>query len=396
MGGSMMSEVYENNNDAGLFSLAITNNSPVQAPIISSYNDHIRPLLDTVDRLRNLNVMKEGIQLPTIVVVGDQSSGKSSVLESLAGISLPRAADTICTRVPLVMRLQRSSSPEPKICLKYGDKSYSTDEEHITEDICTATEAIAGKFSIKTKYTPLELYVRRQSVPDLTMVDLPGITRNPVKDQPEDLYEQVSAMIKKHIEPQESIILNVLAATCDFSTSCRRLISKIKEQSVTRVIEMEKLTEYTCNPEYTTVCTQKIAAQANFVNAVSSNQSSLTLAGFGTVSITHLRKYPSQLLHQAFDMKVSMTAYWSIVVRRIVDSFTLYLQFTVKNLVNSQFQKEIVGELGGGGDVEKMLDESPSVACKREKLKNSIKLLKESKEAVAAVLDQNHGQGYRY
>ena len=126
--------------------------------------------------------------------------------------------------------------------------------------------------------------------------------------------------------------------------ACRRLISKIKEQSVTRVIEMEKLTEYTCNPEYTTVCTQKIAAQANFVNALSSNQSSLTLAGFGTVSITHLRKYPSQLLHQAFDMKVSMTAYWSIVVRRIVDSVTLYLQFTVKNLINSQFQKEIVGE----------------------------------------------------
>ncbi|CAN7132895.1 unnamed protein product [Brassica rapa subsp. narinosa] len=343
MGGSMMSEVCDNNIDAGLSSLAITNNVPIQAPIVSSYNDHIRPLLDTVDRLRNLNVMKEGIQLPTIVVAGDQSSGKSSVLESLAGISLPRAADKICTRVPLGMRLQRSSSPEPKIWLKYGDKSYSTDEEHITEDICKATEAIAGTGE-GVSDTPLELYVRRQSVPDLTMVDLPGITRNPVNDQPEDIYEQVSAMIKKYIEPQESIILNVLAATCDFSTSCRRLISKIKEQSVTRVIEMEKLTEYTCNPEYTTVCTQKIAAQANFVNALSSNQSSLTLAGFGTVSITHLRKYPSQLLHQAFDMKVSMTAYWSIVVRRIVDSVTLYLQFTVKNLINSQFQKEIVGE----------------------------------------------------
>ena len=142
----MMSEVCDNNIDAGLSSLAITNNVPIQAPIVSSYNDHIRPLLDTVDRLRNLNVMKEGIQLSTIVVAGDQSSGKSSVLESLAGISLPRAADKICTRVPLVMRLQRSSSPEPKIWLKYGDKSYSTDEEHITEDICKATEAIAGKF----------------------------------------------------------------------------------------------------------------------------------------------------------------------------------------------------------------------------------------------------------
>ncbi|KAJ0247441.1 Dynamin central domain-containing protein [Hirschfeldia incana] len=671
MGGSMMSEAYENNIDAGLSSLAITNTSPyhnvpVQAPIISSYNDQIRPLLDTIDRLRNLNVMKEGIQLPTIVVVGDQSSGKSSVLESLAGISLPRDIG-ICTRVPLVMRLQRSSNPEPEIWLEYGgNKHVPTDEEHITKDICIATEAIAGAGK-GVSDTPIELYVRSQSVPDLTMVDLPGITRNPVNGQPEDIYEQVSAMIKKHIEPQETIILNVLAAGNDFSTyesirmskqvdkkgertlavvtkadvqpqgllqkvtaddvniglgyvcvrnrlgdetyqearekeeelfktnpwlskidksiigipvlakrlveiqatmitrclpeivkkidekldksvlelsnlpavitcereawmtftgiirsvesllklliiqgdlsqypddpnmrcsarladmlikfssdlqfqvgteflmdeikvleesksiglpnfipesallaiiaqrvdairakpvefmreiwdylevvissvinkssenfsqiqpsiqrASRRLISKIKEHSVTRVIEMvemEKMMEYTCNPEYTTVRTQKIASQANFVNAVTSNQGTYTLAGFGTFPITHLRKYPAQLLHRAFDLKMSITAYWPIVVRRIVDSVALHLQFTVKNLVNSQFQKEVAGELGGGGDVEKMLHESPSVASKRKKLKDSIKLLKESKEAVAGVLDQNLGHAYHY
>ncbi|MFQ6649013.1 hypothetical protein Gotur_022207 [Gossypium turneri] len=54
-------------------------------------------------------VMKEGIQLPTIVVVGDQSSGKSSVLESLAGVNLPRSQG-ICTRVPLIIRLVQGQS----------------------------------------------------------------------------------------------------------------------------------------------------------------------------------------------------------------------------------------------------------------------------------------------
>ena len=80
------------------------------APIIASYNDHIRPLLDAVDSLRDLMITKEGIQLPTIVVVGDQLSGKSSVLESLAGINLPCGLG-ICTRVPLIMRLQHQPLP---------------------------------------------------------------------------------------------------------------------------------------------------------------------------------------------------------------------------------------------------------------------------------------------
>uniref|UniRef100_A0A2N9HXV6 Dynamin GTPase domain-containing protein n=1 Tax=Fagus sylvatica TaxID=28930 RepID=A0A2N9HXV6_FAGSY len=96
------------------------------APIIAFYNDRIRPLLDAVDSLRDLKITEEDIQLPTIVVVGDQSSGKSSVLESLAGINLPRGLD----------------------------------------------KGISG--------TPLTLEVRKNGVPDLTMVDLPGITRVPV------------------------------------------------------------------------------------------------------------------------------------------------------------------------------------------------------------------------
>ncbi|KAL8155603.1 hypothetical protein AgCh_000843 [Apium graveolens] len=91
------------------------------APIVSSYNERIRPLLDAIDKLRNLKVMQEGIQLPTIVVVGDQSSGKSSVLESLAGISLPRGQG-ICTRVPLIMRLHHHSKDESELHLEYCGK----------------------------------------------------------------------------------------------------------------------------------------------------------------------------------------------------------------------------------------------------------------------------------
>lgn len=82
------------------------------------HHARIRPLLNAVDQLRILfnnnssNSVDDSsinIPLPTIVVVGDQSSGKSSVLEAISGIDLPRNVD-ICTRVPLIMRLVNSCS----------------------------------------------------------------------------------------------------------------------------------------------------------------------------------------------------------------------------------------------------------------------------------------------
>ncbi|KAI6684389.1 hypothetical protein NL676_030302 [Syzygium grande] len=186
-------------------------------PLAASYNDQIRPLLDAIDRLRNLMVMKEGIQLPTIVVVGDQSSGKSSVLESLAGINLPRGQG-ICTRVPLIMRLQDNPHADrPELYLEFNGKVVPTDEDNISKAINDATDEIAGHGK-GVSNAPLTLVIKKDGVPDLTMVDLPGITRVPVHGQPENIYEQISEMIMEYIRPEESIILNVLSATVDFST----------------------------------------------------------------------------------------------------------------------------------------------------------------------------------
>ncbi|KAI4369334.1 hypothetical protein MLD38_017783 [Melastoma candidum] len=68
-----------------------------------------------------------GIQLPTIVVVGDQSSGKSSILESLA--SLPWGQEN-CTRVPLIMRLQNHRCDLPQLYLEFNGKVVRSDEEN--------------------------------------------------------------------------------------------------------------------------------------------------------------------------------------------------------------------------------------------------------------------------
>ncbi|KAA8538906.1 hypothetical protein F0562_025598 [Nyssa sinensis] len=612
----------------------------VHAPLVTSFNDRIRPLLDAVDKLRHLKVMQEGIQLPTIVVVGDQSSGKSSVLESLAGINLPRGQG-ICTRVPLIMRLQHHPDPHPELFLEFFGKTVPTDETNISNAINDATNEIAGGGK-GISNTPLTLVVKKNGVPDLTMVDLPGITRVPVHGQPDDIYEQISGIIMEYIKPEESIILNVLSATVDFPTcesirmsqrvdktglrtlavvtkadkapegllekvtaddvniglgyvcvrnrigdesyedarmeeaklfdthpllskidksmvsipvlaqklvqiqatiiskclpeivrkigdklnmniselkkmpkhlssvtdamtaflqiigsskeslrkilvrgefeeypdekrmhctarlaemlnqysvelqtgaendssekflmeeitvleeakgiglpnflprtafltilqrkvkaisgtpidfvaksSTRRaaqnLIAKMKERStqvVTDIVEMEKLTDYTCDPEYMMVW-RKLMENQNAFNTVMNNNynpSNILMEGFGEIDVGHLRPYPN-VRDEAFDLKMRITAYWKIVLKRLVDCMALHLLFSIQMLVNKDMEREIVNEVMGcgGGGVEQMLEESPSVAGKRERLKKSIKLLKESKEVVAKIIDR--------
>ncbi|GES63822.1 dynamin GTPase [Aspergillus terreus] len=66
-------------------------------------------LLDAIDTLRHFKQKGLDLPVPQIVVLGDQSSGKSSVLESLARISLP-VGTGLCTRFPIELVLRNGSS----------------------------------------------------------------------------------------------------------------------------------------------------------------------------------------------------------------------------------------------------------------------------------------------
>ena len=195
------------------------------------FGNEIRPMLDVVNKIRVLGMTEENIQLPTIVVVGDQSSGKSSVLESLAGITLPRGQG-IATRVPLVLRLQScKSDAESAITMEYdvpdvtspATLKFSSNlmsieidgEEEIEKAINEATDILAGG-NKNVCDAPISLLIRKPGAPDLTMVDLPGITRVAVHGQPLDIEQQIQKMIMKYITPSASIILNVISAQVCF------------------------------------------------------------------------------------------------------------------------------------------------------------------------------------
>ncbi|TKS65634.1 Mx Interferon-inducible [Collichthys lucidus] len=182
------------------------------------YEEKVRPCIDLIDSLRSLGVEKD-LALPAIAVIGDQSSGKSSVLEALSGVSLPRGSG-IVTRCPLELKMKRRKEGEEW----YGKISYQGDEEEIEdpadveEKIREAQNEMAGPGSgISEDLISLE--IASPDVPDLTLIDLPGIARVAVKGQPENIGEQIKRLIQKFIKKQETISLVVVPCNVDIATT---------------------------------------------------------------------------------------------------------------------------------------------------------------------------------
>ncbi|XP_054708180.1 dynamin-1-like protein [Uloborus diversus] len=174
----------------------------------------------------------DSIQLPQIVVVGTQSSGKSSVLESLVGRDfLPRGAG-IVTRRPLVLQLIYApkddtsvrSAEEGTLHLEEWGKFLHTKSKIFSnfDDIRTEIENETERMSGSNKGIcpePINLKIYSPHVVNLTLVDLPGITKVPVGDQPEDIEIQIRQLILQHVSNPNAIILAVTPANTDFATS---------------------------------------------------------------------------------------------------------------------------------------------------------------------------------
>uniref|UniRef100_A0A8C9ZNF2 Dynamin-1-like protein n=1 Tax=Sander lucioperca TaxID=283035 RepID=A0A8C9ZNF2_SANLU len=188
-------------------------------------------LIPVVNKLQDVfnTVGTDIIQLPQIVVVGTQSSGKSSVLESLVGRDVLPRGTGIVTRRPLILQLvhiepedRRKTSEENGIdgeewgkFLHTKNKIY-TDFEEIRQEIEAETQRISGNQKFNE---PIHLRIFSPHVVNLTLVDLPGITKVPVGDQPKDIELQIRELIFKYIFNPNSIILAVTAANTDMATS---------------------------------------------------------------------------------------------------------------------------------------------------------------------------------
>ncbi|XP_068174539.1 dynamin 3a isoform X2 [Antennarius striatus] len=157
------------------------------------------------------------LRLPQIAVVGGQSTGKSSVLESFVGRDfLPRGSG-IVTRRPLILQLLHCNAGEYGEFFHCSRKKFK-DFNEIRKEIEAETQRLTGSNKCISP-VPINLRIHSPHVLNLTLVDLPGITKVPVGDQPADIEYQIRDMIMQYICKANCLILAVTPANTDLANS---------------------------------------------------------------------------------------------------------------------------------------------------------------------------------
>uniref|UniRef100_F6T3W6 Dynamin-2 n=1 Tax=Monodelphis domestica TaxID=13616 RepID=F6T3W6_MONDO len=189
-------------------------------------NRGMEDLIPLVNRLQDAFSaigQNANLDLPQIAVVGGQSAGKSSVLENFVGRDfLPRGSG-IVTRRPLVLQLVNATTEYAEFLHCKGKKF--TDFEEVRLEIEAETDRVTGS-NKGISAVPINLRVYSPHVLNLTLVDLPGMTKVPVGDQPPDIEFQIRDMLMQFVTKENCLILAVSPANSDLANSDALKIAK--------------------------------------------------------------------------------------------------------------------------------------------------------------------------
>ncbi|CCE80340.1 Piso0_003456 [Millerozyma farinosa CBS 7064] len=216
----------------------------------------LQDLIPVVNKLQDIVTTTQlaDLDLPILAVVGSQSCGKSSVLENIVGKDfLPRGTG-IVTRRPLVLQLINIKDDDSLIDDSFsGSYTSSEDEVNLEEylrqrngggkkqntewgeflhlpqkrfydfhdirgEIERETTRVAGENKGISR-NPIHLKIYSTKVLNLTLVDLPGLTKIPIGDQPSDIEKQTRSLILEYISKPDTIILSVSPANVDLVNS---------------------------------------------------------------------------------------------------------------------------------------------------------------------------------
>ncbi|RYP38488.1 hypothetical protein DL766_000905 [Monosporascus sp. MC13-8B] len=183
-------------------------------------DDQMMVLTKKMIEIRNILArvgQSSALALPSIVVIGSQSSGKSSVLEAIVGHEFLPKGTNMVTRRPIELTL--INTPDSKA--EYGEftdlglgKIY--DFSSIQRTLTELNQAVSDRECVSDD--PIRLSISSPTVPDLSLIDLPGYIQVVGQHQPLELKQKISELCDKYIQPP-NIILAISAADVDLANS---------------------------------------------------------------------------------------------------------------------------------------------------------------------------------
>eukprot|EP01061_Rhynchopus_euleeides_P047641 TRINITY_DN9676_c0_g1_i1.p1 TRINITY_DN9676_c0_g1~~TRINITY_DN9676_c0_g1_i1.p1 ORF type:complete len:739 (+),score=252.62 TRINITY_DN9676_c0_g1_i1:258-2219(+) len=244
-------------------------------------------LLPVINQLQDVfakvNMVHE-LNLPQIVVVGAQSTGKSSVLENIVGKDfLPRGSG-IVTRRPLVLQMRHLSTQDCQKREAAGEATefatflhapgkVFTDFDEVRLEIESDTFKKCGR-SKGVSPDPIRLTVTSPKVLDLTLIDLPGLTKIAVEGQQTTVGQDIERMAFEWIKPANTLILAVTAANTDIANSdALQLARRVDPNGARTIGVLTKLDLMDKGTDCVDVLTGKVVKlQKGFIGLVNRSQ----------------------------------------------------------------------------------------------------------------------------
>lgn len=187
----------------------------------------MKDLIERVNALQELCIdLPNPVNLPQIVVVGAQSSGKSSILENIVGAEfLPRGTGMV-TRRPLLIQIRPlpgegedgSADSAAGYCVFGHAPGQQFALDRVRDEIEQETARIlAARPDVSA--IPIVLKLHLKDALPLTLIDLPGIIKVKSEAQPDGIVRKIEEIARSYIRNQNTVILAVTPAVTDIASS---------------------------------------------------------------------------------------------------------------------------------------------------------------------------------
>jgi len=217
-------------------------------------------LIETLDNIAHIKGIK--LEFPQIIVVGEESSGKSTLLERIAMLEIfPRVRErAISTRLPTRLKLQHLHLTQLEEFCKKNGLQYGPDKAYVRlcyEDNEAGVHTWSGFFQIHEVLSQVQKYsdiavaqkngqvrgivdsvmvveITSNLVPNLSLVDLPGMVSAYIEGEPKDMMEQTRNLVERYLKQPHTLVLAIVPAYQRIRNAiCMHLIQKYHKEDQT-------------------------------------------------------------------------------------------------------------------------------------------------------------------